>query len=212
VKYDLVIFDLDGTLVDTFPWFLGVMNGVADKYRFRRVEEGELESLRRCSAREVMRRLKVPPWKLPFIAAHIRRLAHANTHQIPVFPGVPAMLQALKAAGVKVVVVSSNGEPAIRATLGSAAEMIDHCVGGVSVFGKAPKFARVMKKAGVRRERVLAVGDEVRDADAARKAGIDFGAVSWGMTHPEALADQQPAAMFARMEDITAQLTSRPHP
>jgi phosphoglycolate phosphatase len=209
VKYDLVIFDLDGTLVDTLPWFLGEMNGVADKYRFRRVKQEELDSLRRCSAREVMRRLGVPLWKLPFIAAHLRKLAHANIHQIPVFPGVAEMLAALKAAGLKVVVVSSNGEAAIRATLGPTADLIDHCVGGVSVFGKAPKFTRVMKQHGVRRERVLAVGDEVRDADAARKAGIDFGAVSWGMTHPEALADQQPAALFARVEDIASQLTAR---
>ena len=37
VRYKLVIFDFDGTLADSFPWFAGVLNGVADRYGFRRV-------------------------------------------------------------------------------------------------------------------------------------------------------------------------------
>jgi phosphoglycolate phosphatase len=33
----LVIFDLDGTLADSFPWFLRNVNGVAEKFSFRRI-------------------------------------------------------------------------------------------------------------------------------------------------------------------------------
>ena len=36
--YRLVIFDLDGTLADLFPWFSRVLNDVADRYRFKRVD------------------------------------------------------------------------------------------------------------------------------------------------------------------------------
>ena len=32
-KYKLAIFDLDGTLSDSFPWFLRVVNSIADKHR-----------------------------------------------------------------------------------------------------------------------------------------------------------------------------------
>jgi hypothetical protein len=46
VKYRLVIFDMDGTLADSFPWFTSVLNTVADKYRFRRVAPHEVETLR----------------------------------------------------------------------------------------------------------------------------------------------------------------------
>ena len=68
MSYRLAIFDFDGTLADTFPWFMRVVNTVADRFRFKRIEEHEVEHLRGCSAREIVKHLEVPPWKLPFIA------------------------------------------------------------------------------------------------------------------------------------------------
>ncbi len=46
MKYKLAIFDFDGTLADSFPWFLSVFNTVADRYRFKRVEQHEGPALR----------------------------------------------------------------------------------------------------------------------------------------------------------------------
>ena len=40
--YSLAIFDLDGTLVDSFPWFLTHLNGIADRFGFRRVGADEI--------------------------------------------------------------------------------------------------------------------------------------------------------------------------
>ena len=78
MRYSLVIFDLDGTLADSFPWFLRVVNGVADKFRFKPIEPDDVESLRRAGTREILKRLDVPFWKLPAIAtAHARAQARA---------------------------------------------------------------------------------------------------------------------------------------
>ena len=44
--YGLVVFDFDGTLADSFPWFCGVLNEVAARYRFRQVGTEEIETLR----------------------------------------------------------------------------------------------------------------------------------------------------------------------
>ena len=44
----LVIFDLDGTLADSFPWFLGVVNGVAREHGFRPIADADIEPLRRA--------------------------------------------------------------------------------------------------------------------------------------------------------------------
>jgi len=56
----LVIFDLDGTLADSFPWFLGVVNGVAREHGFRPIADADIEPLRRAGSREILRRLDVP--------------------------------------------------------------------------------------------------------------------------------------------------------
>ncbi len=40
--YRLVVFDFDGTLADSFPWFARVINDVADRYRFARIAPDEV--------------------------------------------------------------------------------------------------------------------------------------------------------------------------
>src|SRR5215212_3521093 len=105
MTYSLVIFYLDGTLVDSFPWFLRHVNGVADVFGFRRMVEEDIEPLRRAGSREILRRLEVPRWKLPMIAAHMRRLKTAHAADIPLFAGVETMLWALNGKGVQLALV-----------------------------------------------------------------------------------------------------------
>ena len=73
----LVIFDLDGTLADSYPWFLRHVNDVADRFGFRRIADDDVEALRHAGSREILRRLDVPLWKVPAIARHMRRLKAA---------------------------------------------------------------------------------------------------------------------------------------
>jgi phosphoglycolate phosphatase len=51
----------------------------------------------------------------------------------------------------------------------------------------------MLKASGTARCTTLVVGDELRDLDAAARAGIPFGAVGWGFTHIEALKAHAPA-------------------
>ena len=50
MKYPLAIFDFDGTLVDSFPWFLRVVNDIARDFDFRPVAPGDIAGLRRAGA------------------------------------------------------------------------------------------------------------------------------------------------------------------
>jgi phosphoglycolate phosphatase len=65
-----------------------------------------------------------------------------------------------------------------------------------------------MRRARVEPGRVLAIGDEGRDLEAARAAGIDFGAVKWGYTAAERLLALKPDLVFERMEKISERLIS----
>jgi phosphoglycolate phosphatase len=206
MSYRLVIFDLDGTLSDSLPWFLRNVNGLADRFGFLRIEDGDVESLRHSGAREILRRLQVPSWKLPAIARHMRRMKAADLDGIPLFPGAAAMLRSLHGSGVTLALVTSDHEVNARRQLGDSAGLIAHYDCGASLFGKAAKFRRIVSRAGVDPTRALAIGDELRDIEAARSAGIRCAAVTWGFAAPAALRELAPDVVFERMEDIAAAL------
>jgi phosphoglycolate phosphatase len=206
MPYSLAIFDLDGTLADSFPWFLRNVNGVADRFGFRRMADDEVESLRHAGSREIIRRLEVPMWKLPLIARHMRRMKAGHIDGIPLFPGTEAMLRSLRDGGLTLALVSSDHEANARRQLGDAADLFAHFDCGASLFGKAAKFRRVVKRAGLSPTQAISIGDEIRDIEAARAAGIACGAVMWGYAAPSALRTLAPEIVFERMEDIAARL------
>lgn len=162
MPYSLAIFDLDGTLVDSFPWFLRTINDVADRFGFRRVADGDVERLRHASTREILSRLEVPVWKLPAIARYARRLKGEAAAEISLFAGVEAMLQTLADNGVRLALVTSDSEVNARQKLGTSAALFSHFDCAASVFGKPAKFRRVVRRAGVNPQNVIAIGDEVR--------------------------------------------------
>ena len=137
MPYSLAIFDLDGTLADSFPWFLRNVNDVADRFGFRRMVDDEVDELRHAGSREIIRRLEVPVWKLPMIARHMRRMKADHLDGIPLFPGVEPMLRTLRDGGVTLALVSSDHEANARRLLGEAASLFAHFDCGASLFGKA---------------------------------------------------------------------------
>jgi len=206
MTYRLAIFDLDGTLADSLPWFLGIVNSVADKHRFRRIAAAEIDTLRGKGTREIIRHLQVPMWRIPLIARDVRRMKTAALDDIKLFAGVDDMLSRVAGRGVVCALVSSDSEDNVRRSLGPCARSISHYACGASLFGKAKKFAKVMRMTGIAPAQTIAIGDEVRDAEAAYKAGIAFGAVSWGYATVAALQQTQPALMFTQMEEIAEKL------
>jgi phosphoglycolate phosphatase len=202
----LVIFDLDGTLVDSFPWFLSVVNGVAREYGFREIADNEIEPLRHEGPREIMRRLEVPLWKLPAIARRMRALKREQIDALSMFPDAPAMLQRLHEAGPTLALVTSDSENNARRQLGDHAPLFAHYACGASLFGKAAKFKSIVRRASVAAAQAIAIGDEVRDIEAARAAGIACGAVTWGYSAVNALRAMKPDLIFEAFGDIAERL------
>lgn len=201
--YRLAIFDFDGTLADSADWVFGIMNDVARRYGFREIGEEERETLRGRPNREVIRALGVPAWKLPLIATHMRDLVRQHADRIPLFPWAPPLLAELSAAGVTLVIASSNDRDSILRILGpETAAHVAAVDGGASLFGKAAKFRRLMREFGAAPSETVAIGDEQRDVEAAAQAGIASIAVTWGFATLPALTAAQPTALAADADEL----------
>jgi len=207
MKYKLVIFDFDGTLANSFPWFLQMMNSVAIKYNFKQIPAEDVESLRNLSAMQLVRHLEIPIWKIPLIANYIRQCMNTDREGITRFDGVDELLRQLHHEGAIIALVTSNSYANVSHVLGKEnLDLMTYIECDVSMLGKRSRYRKVLKQSGLRAEEIISIGDEIRDIEAANQERIPFGAVSWGYTHINALKAHAPAEVFTQVSDIFQQI------
>lgn len=207
LKPRVAAFDFDGTLADTLPWFDGILDDVAERYGFRKPTAQERLRMRHSNAQEILKMLRVPFWKLPAIMMHVRqRMEHAGP-EVRLFDGIAQALAQLRRAGVILAVVSSNSLENVRRVLGPEVDaLFDAYECGTDMFGKAAKLKRLLARYGVPPDELMLIGDELRDIDAARQAGVRVGCVAWGYNHVDALRAGAPDALFLEVSDLPARL------
>ena len=203
MKYKLVIFDFDGTLADSFPWFIKMMDVVTERFNLTKIDKDNLSELRKLDSLSFLKHLKIPLYKLPKISTFMRNMMSENIEEIKMFDGIENMFHELKKVGHKIAIVSTNSKENIIKVLGDELiNMNDHFVGGVSVFGKESKLKKVLKLSGIDKKDAIYIGDELRDIHASKKLGMACGAVAWGVNDADALAALSPDEMFYEVEQI----------
>ncbi|QYF86994.1 HAD hydrolase-like protein [Brevundimonas sp. PAMC22021] len=202
MAYRIALFDFDGVLADSAAWFADQLPELARRHRFRAPDAAEIERLRKLPTREVVKALGVSPLRLPGIAAGLRNRMASDADQIQLFDGVRPMLQRLQDRGTRIAIVSSNGEPNVRAVLGASASLVSAFSCGASLFGKGHRFTSLLRKLEIEPARACAVGDEVRDIDAAHRAGIASVAVSWGYGAAETLSGALPDSVATTPAEV----------
>lgn len=199
MKYKLVIFDLDGTLVDTIA-DLGTATNAAlaakglpqhEQEAFRGMVGHGVRNLVKQAMPESMRaddRAVDALLKL-FLAYYIE---HLDDRSRP-YPGIPELLADLQAAGVQLGVASNKFQAGAEKLIGRMFPGIAFAavLGGRPGAPLKPDPAvvdEIRLRAGVSREETLMVGDSGADIAAAEAAGVACVAVSWGFRSREALA------------------------
>ena len=198
----LAIFDFDGTLADSFGFFVGAFNGLASRHGFRPVEPDEVPALRRLGAREIMQRLGLPAHKLPAVTRDVIGLMRKDRGSVRLFVGVEEVLRTLHGKGVALGVVSSNARDNVMHVLGEAARAVRYFECGVSIFGKRARLRKVLRKSGLAAADALYIGDQASDLEAARAEGVPFGAVAWGYGDFHVLLAMEPEWQFHRVADL----------
>jgi phosphoglycolate phosphatase len=199
-RYRFAIFDFDGTLANSYPFFAQTFDALADRYRFRRLGAEELPSLRQRHPRDVMKHVGMSSWKLPFVARSFVRLMRKSASSIAPFDGVAEVLGFLAASGVRLAILTSNSRENVSTILGPRTAQFERIECGSSIFGKARRLRAILRTSGVPADEAIYIGDQLADLDAAREAGIAFGAVAWGYGDISAMRAAQEA--FLKVEDL----------
>jgi phosphoglycolate phosphatase len=190
MDYAFVLWDFDGTLADTFTIMVKAYNALAQTRGFHPIDDPE--SAHRLDPLALLRRLGIPLARLPTVVAGVLAAVRREMPNVPLFPGVAGVLEALGRSGLRMAVLSSNSRENVLACLraNGAQDYFEAVVGYRRVFGKGRAIRRLIRTRGFEGRRAIYVGDEVRDVAAARQAGIDIAAVTWGYNTRELLAAQ----------------------
>ena len=197
MKYRCVIFDLDGTLLNTLDDLKNAVNAALEKrgYAPRTQEEVRLfvgNGVAKLIERAVPEGTSAE--EAAAILADFREYynAHLNVETHP-YAGIAALLGKLRAAGVKVGVNSNKYDAAVQLLMGDHFPgLFDMAVGESATVPKKPSpigVETLLKALGADAESAVYVGDSGVDEQTAKNAGLPFIWVSWGFRKAEEMPE-----------------------
>lgn len=198
-----VIFDFDGTIADTFVTSVRIFERLTK--RLVPFSEQDIERLRGLHALELIRELRIAPWRAPLLLVRGRAMMRRQMIDIKVFPGMADVFAQLQAQGVTMYIMSSNSTVNIRKFLQD--QGLDHYFkyvrGNVSIFGKRKMLRRLIEQHKLDPSTTAYVGDEGRDVEAAKHVGIQSVAVTWGFNTADLLKSHHPAGVATTPIELT---------
>ena len=190
MRYKLVIFDLDGTLLDTIDDLKEAVNHAMSLRGFPSFTRDEVMAMVGHGARNLMRQaLPVGHKDDDMVDAayddfRAYYITHIDVHTKP-FPGIQDLLAKLDQEGVLLAVASNKFQEGTKHLIKEFFSEIFF----VAVLGGRPAFplkpdpeivGEVLRKTGIEKEEAVMVGDSDTDMETAANGGITGIAVNWG--------------------------------
>ena len=186
LKYTHVVFDVDGTLVDSRMSALGSLQQVVGEYTGMIPPIEDLYFSTGIPGENALRQLGITD---PAALARWRQLAGKLADRITIFPGIVKTLDLLQGLGCNLGIVSSRerGEYADEVTpLGLDPYFpVRVLVEDTEQHKPEPEpMLEYLRRTGAAAEETLYVGDTIYDMKCALSAGVDFAFATWGAAQP----------------------------
>ncbi len=211
LKYDAILFDVDGTLIDSAP---GIINTLQEVFDTMGVDTTGLD----------LRRYLGPPLRRSFgehftenekieKATELYRASYAvkGSHECQAYPGAAEMLGRLKAAGLTLCTATSKPTRVVTPILEEKglASYFDF-IGGASMDEsrdtKTEVVRYVLQQPVMQGKRVLMVGDRNDDMQGAADCGLDAAGALYGYGSREELEPFHPVLYASSCQDLADQL------
>ena len=205
-----VIFDLDGTLLNTLGDLTAAVNHALSACGLPCRTEGEVRSFVGDGVKELIAR-SCPAdadatTKAAVLEAYLVHYAAHNMDLTAPYEGVLDVLDALRWLDIRVAVVSNKHDHGVQALCAHYFDgYLDLAVGGSDARPLKPapdSLLYVMEQLGVTADEVWYVGDSVQDVETAHAAGVRCVAVTWGFQDADRLAAAQPTLLADNAEEL----------
>lgn len=199
----VIVFDFDGTIADTMEAIRKIMNQLANEFTFRRIKDKDLENLREMIPQEFLKTLGISLIKFAFISKRVRVELNKEIGNLKPHKGVKKTLINLRNKGYHLGILTSNLQENVEKFLKmNALSVFDFIYSGSSFLGKYRVLKRLLKEQKLKKEKVIYVGDELRDIEAAKKSGVRIIAVSWGFNTERLLRKGNPDYFVKKPQEL----------
>ena len=209
--YDAILFDVDGTLIDSAP---GILNTLETVFRDMGVDVTNV-NLRRYIGPPLRKSFAEhfsDPAKIEEATERYRMIYHEKgSHEGGVYPGVPEMLRRLKDAGLTLCTATCKPTEVVTPILeeqGIAGYFA--FIGGASMDEsrdtKTDVIRHVLGQPALQGKRVLMVGDRSDDLQGAANCGLDAAGVLYGYGSREELEPFHPKLLVESCKELTDKL------
>ena len=209
--YDAILFDVDGTLIDSAP---GILNTLETVFRDMGVDVTNV-NLRRYIGPPLRKSFAEhfsDPAKIEEATERYRVIYHEKgSHEGGAYPGVPEMLRRLKDAGFTLCTATCKPTEVVTPILeeqGIAGYFA--FVGGASMDEsrdtKTDVIRHVLRQPALQGKRVLMVGDRSDDLQGAANCGLDAAGVLYGYGSREELVPFHPKLLVESCKELTDKL------
>lgn len=208
--YQAVIFDLDGTLLNTLD---DLKDGVNYALRLNGYPERSLEEIRRFVGngirklieRAVPEGIDAQEQEKVFLEFRSYYTDHCRVKTCP-YEGIMELLQYLKEHGIAMAIVSNKNDAAVKELAKYYfSDYIEVAIGEREGIQKKPapdSVFEAMRLLGVDKEQAVYVGDSDVDRATAANAGLDCISVTWGFREEEMLRELKPEYLIRKPEEI----------
>lgn len=210
MKYELVIFDMDGTILDTLNDLYQSVNVALLENHFPERTLDEVRQFVGNGIRKLMERAVPENTKKEDIdKVHAAFTAYYKEHCADTtkpYAGITQLIDRLKAAGVKTAVVSNKADYAVQILAKQYfPDAFDAAVGEKPGIQKKPSpdsVNAVLKQLDVKRQNAIYIGDSEVDIETAENAEMDSISVLWGFRSRAFLTEHNARQLVEKPEEI----------
>ena len=210
--YKTVVFDLDGTLLNTIDDLADAGNRVCAARGWPQHTVEEYKYFVGNGIPKLVERFSPPEARTPAVLADTLAAfqadygAHLRDKTAP-YPGMPALLSRLKAAGVQLAVFSNKADPLARQVVAdyfdaALFDVVRGALPGVPTKPAPQGTLALMQAIGADPAATLYVGDSNVDVDTAHNAGLPCCGVLWGFRTRQELTDAGAEHLAADAEEL----------
>jgi len=215
MKYDAILYDMDGTVLDTLGDLCDSVNHATSQFGFPSVTEKQMAGFLGNGAKRLLT-LSCPDGTDEETIEKILAvyLPWYNTHcriKTAPYEGIVGMMEKLREMGVKQAVISNKPDSAVKPLAEEFFPgLLELAVGESKEVRRKPSPDSVFaaaKQMNVPVERCVYIGDTEVDIETAKNAGMDCIAVTWGFRSPEQLVKSGAGVMVNNADELFEALT-----